>query len=292
MLKNVTDPSAVVIDGRATVRRARNLQQIFIHIMLFALAFCTLFPFYLMVNSSFKYKMQIVDNVWFLTPPFHLDNYINAIRQISPFMLNSIIVTAGIVLGVVVVAVMAGYAFVRFDMPGGNLLFFLIISLMMIPSFLLLLPQFVLVNKMGLLNTYAVQILPPIGALAPMAVLLARTYFASLSTSLFEAASIDGAGELRILLSVVVPLSMPVIATIAVIDSLAGWNNFIWPLMTASKESVKPVIIALQGIMNNTQNEQGVQLAGYVAASIPLLLFFLLATKQFVSGLSSGAIKA
>lgn len=163
---------------------------------------------------------------------------------------------------------------------------------MMIPSFLLLLPQFVLVNKMGLLNTYAVQILPPVGALAPMAVLLARTFFSSLSVSLFEAASLDGAGEFMILLRVVIPLSMPVIATIAVIDSLAGWNNFIWPLMTASQESVKPVIIALQGIMSNSQNEQGVQLAGYVVASMPLLLFFIFATKQFVSGLSSGAIKA
>ncbi|MEK3910399.1 carbohydrate ABC transporter permease [Paenibacillus sp. FSL H7-0331] len=280
------------MDRGEKARQKRSLNQIGIHIILFMLAFCTLFPFYLMVNSSFKYKMQIVDNVWFMTPPFHLDNYMNAFRQISPFMFNSIIVTSGIVVGVIIISVMAGYAFVRFDMPGKELLFFLIISLMMIPSFLLLLPQFVLVNKMGLLNTYAVQILPPVGALAPMAVLLARTFFSSLSVSLFEAASLDGAGEFMILLRVVIPLSMPVIATIAVIDSLAGWNNFIWPLMTASQESVKPVIIALQGIMSNSQNEQGVQLAGYVVASMPLLLFFIFATKQFVSGLSSGAIKA
>ena len=266
--------------------------QLFIHVLTFILAFLTLFPFYLMVVSSVKYKMQIIENLWFFTLPFHFDNYANAFRQIYPFMVNSIIVTVGIVVGVIIVAVMAGYAFVRFDMPGKQILFLIIISLMMIPAFLLLLPQFVLVNKMGLLNTYAVQILPPIGALAPMAVLLARTFFTSIPSSLFESASIDGAGEIRILTKIVIPLSLPVISTIAIIDTLAGWNNFIWPLMTASQEQVKPVIIALQGIMSNQQNEQGVQLAGYVIASLPILLFFFFATKQFVSGLSSGAIKA
>lgn len=206
-------------------------------------------------------------------------------------MLNSTIVTTGIVIGVLTVSTMSGYAFVRFDMPGKNTLFLIIISLMMIPSFLMLLPQFVLVNKMKMLNTYIVQILPPIGALAPMAVFLARTFFSFLPRSLFEAASIEGAGELMIYIRIVIPMSMPVIATIAVINTLAGWNNFIWPLMAASDDSVKPLIIAIQGIMNNQQNEQGVQLAGYVVASMPLLIFFFFATKQFISGLSSGAIK-
>lgn len=112
------------MDRGEKARQKRSLNQIGIHIILFMLAFCTLFPFYLMVNSSFKYKMQIVDNVWFMTPPFHLDNYMNAFRQISPFMFNSIIVTSGIVVGVIIISVMAGYAFVRFDMPGKELLFF------------------------------------------------------------------------------------------------------------------------------------------------------------------------
>jgi ABC-type glycerol-3-phosphate transport system permease component len=263
-----------------------------IHISVFILTLFSMFPFYLMLTASIKYKVQIVENLWFPALPVHLDNYYNAFRQIYPFMLNSIFVTASIVFGVIIVSVLAGYAFVRFDMPGKNILFFIILSLMMMPSFLLLLPQFVLVNQMGLLNTYTVQILPPVAALAPMAILLARTFFSSLSVHLFESASMDGASELSILWRIVVPLSMPVIMTIAVIDTLAGWNNFIWPLLTASKESVKPVIIALQGIMSNQQNEQGVQFAGYVVASMPLLIFFFFATKQFVSGLSSGAIKA
>jgi ABC-type glycerol-3-phosphate transport system permease component len=267
-------------------------RQLLVHLVVLLFTVLSMFPFYLMLTASVKYKVQIVENLWFPALPFHFDNYVNAFMQIYPFMLNSVIVTVGIVCGVIVVSVLAGYAFVRFDMPGKNVLFTIILSLMMLPSFLLILPQFVLVYKMGLLNTYAVQILPPIAALSPMAILLTRTFFSSLSSQLFESASMDGAGELYILWKIVIPLSIPVIMTIAVIDALTAWNNFIWPLITASKASVKPVIIALQGIMNNNQNEQGVQLAGYVVASLPLLMFFFIATKQFVAGLSSGAIKA
>jgi ABC-type glycerol-3-phosphate transport system permease component len=267
--------------------------QISIKCFLLFLVVATLFPFYLMLNSSFKYKMQIIDNIWVPSPPFHPDNYFNAFRQIHPFMLNSIITTAGIVIGVIIVATMAGYAFVRFfNMPGKKVLFIIIISFMMIPSFLVIMPQFILASKMKILNTYIVQILPPIGALAPLAILLTTTYYEGIPYSLFEAASIEGAGEFNIYTRILIPMSGAIIATVAIIDCVAGWNNYIWPLMTVSTEKVKPVIIAIQGIMSNQQNEQGVQLAGYVVASLPLLVFFSFATKQFVSGLSSGAIKA
>lgn len=274
------------------MKKKTTRSQAAVHLVLVLLAGFTLFPFYLMLSSSVKYKIQIVEELWFPTMPLHFDNFSNAFRQIYPNLLNSIFVTAMIVLGVIIVSTMAGYAFVRFKMPGGQVLFLLIMALMMIPTFLMFLPQFVLVSKMGLLNTYAAQIFPPIGALAPLAVMLSRTFFSSLSISLYEAASLDGAGELKILWKIVVPLSLPVISIIAVIDSIAGWNNYIWPLMVASSNDVKPVIIALQGIASNMRNEQGVQLAGYVIASLPLLTFFLFATKQFVSGLSSGAVKA
>jgi len=102
----------------------------------------------------------------------------------------------------------------------------------------------------------------------------------------------EGAGEFQIYLKIVIPLSGPIIATVAILDCVAGWNNYLWPLITASDEKVKPLIIALQGIVSNTRNDQGIQLAGYVIAALPLLVFFSVATKQFITGLSSGAIKA
>lgn len=275
------------------LRCGKRMGQVIMHILLCFLVVCTMFPFYLMINASVKYKMQIVDNIWGITAPLHLENYINAFKQIYPYILHSVITTAGIVAGVILVATMAGYAFARFkDMPGKKFLFLLILSFMMVPAFLVLIPQFILVSKLKMLNTFIVQILPPIGALAPLAVFLTTTFYESIPYDLFEAASMEGAGELKIYIRVLMPLSGPIIATIAILDCVAGWNNYLWPLISASSDKVKPLIIALQGIVSNTQNDQGVQLAGYVIASVPLLLFFSMATKQFVTGLSSGAVKA
>lgn len=274
-------------------KRKFSWSQAFIHLVLAAMVVLTLFPFYLMLISSVKYKMQIVDNLWFPELEIHLDNYANAFGQIAPYILHSVITTAGIVGGVIVVSTMAGYAFTRFpQMPAKKLLFMILLSFMMVPAFLVLIPQFILVSDMNLLNTFTVQILPPIGALAPMAVFLVTTYCESIPFGLFEAAAIEGAGEWQIYSRILLPLSRPIIATVAILDCVAGWNNYLWPLISASDESVKPLIIAIQGIVSNVQNDQGVQLAGYVIAALPLLLFFSFATKQFVSGLSSGAIKA
>ena len=267
--------------------------QIVSHVVLVFLAVCTLFPFYLMLNASVKYKMQIVDDIWGISLPVHWDNYANAFRQIYPYILHSVITTAGIVAGVIIVATMAGFAFARFrDMPGKKAMFMLILSFMMVPAFLVLIPQFILVSDMNMLNTFVVQILPPIGALSPLAVFLTTTFYENIPYDLFEAASMEGAGEVRIYTQVLLPLSGPIIATIAILDCVAGWNNYLWPLISASADEVKPLIIALQGIVSNGQNDQGVQLAGYVIASVPLLLFFFAATKQFISVLSSGAVKA
>lgn len=267
--------------------------QLVVYIGILGLLILTLFPFYLMLNSSVKYNMQIISNLWFPSLPLHFDNYINAFQQVFSYMLNSLVVTTGIVIGVIFVATLAGYTFVRFtDMPGRNVLFFIILSFMMVPAFLVLIPQFMVVSNLNMLNSYIVQILPPIGALAPMAMFLSRTFFEDIPESLFEAASMEGAGEFKILTHIVYPMSGPVIATIAIMNCVAGWNNYTWPLMTATDKQVKPVVLALQGIVGNSQNYQGVQLAGYVIASLPLIIFFSFATKPFISGLSSGAVKA
>jgi len=147
----------------------------------------TLFPFYLMFNSSIKYNMQIVSNLWFPSPPFHFDNYINAFGQVFPYMVNSILTTSGIVVGVVIVSTLAGYTFARFrNMPGRNFLFFLILAFMMVPAFLVLMPQFMVASRLNMLNTYIVQILPPIGALAPMSMFLSRTFFEGIPYSLLK----------------------------------------------------------------------------------------------------------
>ncbi|WP_135557146.1 carbohydrate ABC transporter permease [Paenibacillus cymbidii] len=256
-----------------------------------ALLGLTLFPFYMLLVSSLKYTDQMILNFWGIGLPLHLDNYASAFRQIGPFILNSVFISVCIVVGVVVISSLAGYSFMRFSYPGKNALFLLILALMMVPGFLILIPQFLLVQKLGMLNTYEGQIFPPMAFGASMATYLMRTFFEGLPRSLLEAAETEGAGELQIFGRIVMPLSLPIVAAVAIINFLAGWNNYIWPLVSTTGEKVKPVILALSTVTGSMDQGVSVKLAGYIISSIPLLALFMVATKPFISGITSGAVK-
>lgn len=251
----------------------------------------TLFPFYMLVVSSLKYTEQMILNFWGIGFPLHFDNYATAFRQIGPFIGNTILISCCIVIGVVIISSLAGYSFMRFSYPGKNVLFMLILSLMMVPGFLILIPQFLFVQKLGMLNTYEGQIFPPMAFGASMATFLMRTFFEGLPRSLLEAAETEGAGELQIFARIVMPLSLPVIATVSIINFLSGWNNYIWPLVATTGDKVKPVILALSTITGSLDQGISVKLAGFIISSIPLLALFMIATKPFISGITSGAVK-
>lgn len=251
----------------------------------------TLFPYYMLIITSLKSQGQIIHQFWSISSPIHLSNYVEAYNQIWKYIINSVIITTGIVFGVLVNSTFAGYAFARFRFPGKTILFYLIIMLMMIPGFLLLIPQFMLFRDLGLVNTYAAQILAPMAFGTSLATLLTRTFFEDVPVSLLESAELDGAGEFRIFMQIVIPLSKPVVATVAIINAITGWNNYIWPLVVTSGAKVRPVILAINDIRGSIDYVQGITFAAYVLASIPILILFSFATKPFVAGLTGGALK-
>ncbi|MFE5317628.1 carbohydrate ABC transporter permease [Paenibacillus sp. NPDC056579] len=251
----------------------------------------TLVPFYMLIITSLKYRDQVIHQFWSPALPLHLNNYVQAFLQLGPYLWNSILITAGIIICVLVNSTLAGYAFARFSFIGKGIAYYLIIMLMMVPSFLILIPQFILFRDLGLINTYWAQIFGPMAGASAMATMLIRTFFEGLSNSLLEAAEIEGAGDVRIYWQIAVPLSLPVISTVAVINALLGWNNYVWPLVVTSGDKVKPIILALGSVHGPLDQVQGLQFAGYVISSVPLLLLFIFATKSFVSGITSGAVK-
>jgi ABC-type glycerol-3-phosphate transport system permease component len=267
------------------------IKSTFHYAILFVLLVSTVFPFYFTVINSFKHRMEIIKQFWSFPLTLHLDNYVTAAKFLWPFMMNSMIVTVCIVLGVLVLSTMAAYSFARFQFPGREFLYFLIIMLFMIPGFLLLVPQFILIKNMNLLNTYSGQILPPMTLGSTMATLLMREFFSGIPKGFFEAAEIEGAGEWLIYLKIAIPLSFPIISVVAILNTMTGWNNYIWPLVITSGDAVKPVILALGNIPGTMRQGLGLQLAGYVIASIPLIALFSVATRAFVTGLTSGSIK-
>lgn len=274
------------------MRKNNTVGQMVLLVLLGLLIILTLAPFYLTLVNSLKLNLQIINSIWTVDFPFHVSNYFTAMDSIWRGMVNSIFVAACVISGSLMLSSFAAYSFARFEFPGKQLLFYSIIMFMMIPGFATLLPQFILVQHLHMLNSYSGLTLPVIAGQSVMPMMLFRSQFESLPKSLFESAEIEGAGETYIFLRIAIALSKPMIGTVAIITGLASWNNYIWPLVSVNNPKIMPVILRLTMIPKSGLEGEGPMLAGFVIASLPLILLFTIATKPFIEGITSGAIKA
>lgn len=267
----------------------------FIHILgkviLGILLLLTLLPFYLLVINSFKWQNDIILNPWVISQEVHITNYMKAFSQVARPMLNSLIVTAAVIFGTIATSTLASYAFVRFKFRGSNILYYGIIAMLMIPGFVMLIPQFIQINDLGLFNTFWGLILPPAAFSVAMGTFLLRTSMESISKSLFEAAEMEGAGDLMILWKIVIPLSHPIISTVTIMTGLSAWNNYLWPLVSSTGTRTQQITVALTKMVKSVTEGNGVLFAGYVIASLPLIMTFCFASKSFVAGLTQGSVK-
>jgi ABC-type glycerol-3-phosphate transport system permease component len=223
--------------------------------------------------------------------PFHFENYLIALRQLRIYFLNSVVVTSASVAGIIVVSSLAAFAFARYSFVGKATLFYAIISMLMVPAVLTLVPRFVWIKRLGLLNTHWALVLPYIAGGQVFAIYLMRSFFASLPQELFDSAEVDGAGMFQTFLLIALPLCKPVVSIIAVMNALSTWNDFIWPLVTLFDNSKRTVTVGLQYFQGQYHTNYGPLFAGYIIASVPLLVLFAFAMRPFVAGLTSGAIK-
>jgi ABC-type glycerol-3-phosphate transport system permease component len=207
-------------------------------------------------------------------------------------MLNSITVTIAILFGSMFLSCISAYVFARYDFPGKGFLFSLILGLMVIPGITTLVPRYVLVRDLTLLNSLWAVILPGILGANAFNIFVLRTFFASLPEELFEAARLDGAGHWTIFTRVVMPLSWAIVSALAVLQIIGAWNDYIWPVMVLNRDSIQTIAIGLVYLTGSpAAPEIGVQMAGSVIASIPMVVLFFLAMRTFIEGLATGAIK-
>ena len=181
---------------------------------------------------SLKTIPQFARQPFALTFPLHWENYGLAFEIVLQFIINSIVVSGVTVIGVLVLASLSAYAFGILEFPGRQVLFYLVLSLMMVPSAMTLIPSFVLVKDLGLINTYWAMILPWIASGQVFAMFILRTFFESLPRELFDAARIDGASEWQGYWRIALPLSKSMLGVAAILNILGTWNNLIWPALT------------------------------------------------------------
>lgn len=261
-----------------------------ISILLLLLAFI---PVILMIVLSLKTNAQIYGEFWSLPNPVAWDNYSSSLSRLYINMLNTIFVVAVATLLSVALAATSGYVFAKLRFPGKEFLFLLILSLMMIPGILTLTPRFKLMETLHLLNTRWVLILNWAAGGQVFGILLTRTFMSEQPMSLFESARIDGASELQALYKIAVPLAMPILTTIGIMNMINYYNDFIWPLISIDSNSKQVISVAIRIFEAASGTiEIGTMMSGYVFATIPLVVLFMIGSKFYIEGLTAGAIKS
>ena len=203
---------------------------------------------------------------------------------------NSLVVSAGTVLLGLFFDTLAGFAFAKLPFPGRRWMFWVLLATLMVPYPVLLVPSFFLFSRLGLYNTHLALIIP--GAVSAFGIFLVRQHMISIPDELLQAARVDGATDWQIFRLVALPLARPVIAALAALRFLGSWNAYVWPLLLTNQDRMKTVPLGLAALQDqHGKIDVGAQMAGSVLATAPILLLFLLLQRQFIAGLTLGAVK-
>ena len=261
------------------------------HLLLIIISFFLFFPFVITLIISFKDMNQFSVEPFWPTFPLHWENYQEAGDVVLPYIVNSIVVCGLACLGTVLIGSLTAYVFASFDFPGREILYYCILALLMVPGILTLVPTFVVVRDLHLLDTNWALILPWIAGGQVFAIFILRTFYAAMPKDLFEAARIDGAGELVIFARIAIPLSKSILGVVAIFNILGTWNDFLWPLVTISSQESYPLVLGLYRFQSQYYTVWGPLMAGYVIGTIPLVILFAFTSSLFVQGLAAGGIK-
>ena len=205
------------------------------------------------------------------------------------FFMNSLICTVCITVGGIVVDSLAAYVLAFKQFPGKRLFIFLALATMMIPFYVTLVPEYLIIRKLKWINTYKAMIIPFLAS--GMGISLFRAHFLSIAKELEECGKLDGASDFRVYLTIVMPISKPIIGTMAILKAMWSWNQYMWPLIVTTDISKKPIQVALNMFRGLNLTEWGYMCAGMTMAILPLVIVFLCAQKQFIGGLQAGAVK-
>lgn len=263
-----------------------------IHFILLLFAIPTFFPIFVMLSISGKDFYQYGQQPLLPTLPFNFNNY-----QVAWSFMSSTYFNNTLIIGVGVAAIMlfgsiTAFALARFSFAGRKILFYFVLAVLAIPSTVILVPLFMLIVDLGLVNTRWAVILP-YAANQSFAILVLYTFFYNLPKELFESAQIDGAGFLDMYIHLGLPLARPIISAIGVFLIWLFWNDYIWPSLVLSDPQLQTVALKLVVFyLGRGVPEPGQGMAASVISSIPLILLFLVSMRTFIAGLTSGAIKA
>lgn len=257
--------------------------------VLWAFALAIIYPLFWMVTASLKTNAEMFANTWALPQNPQWANWAQAWDLgVGRYVLNSIVVTAGSIAGVIAVSVLAAYALARFDFPFRATVFVAIIGGMMLAPQVALIPLFRLLRGLHLYNTYGALIVLDVAFRIPFTVFLMRAYMLGLPREVEESAYMDGASHWVVLWRIIVPLSKPIVISAALLQALFSWNEFLFALTFIQDQSLKTLPVGLLDMQSRVLTNWPVLLAGLSIAALPMIALFIAMQRRFVRGLADG----
>ena len=276
-------------------RRRKLVINIITYVLLSVWAVIVLFPFYWMVLTSVKgygaYNSEWIPQLYTLSPT--LQNYVDAFTAVplGGYFTNTVIFTVITTALMLIVTVLAAFAFSRLHFRGKELAFTLFLSLMMIPTELVVITNYVTITNMDMRNTFAGLILPSVTSV--FYIYLLKENFAQIPDELYYAAKVDGTSDLKYLLKVMIPICKPTIITITILKVIECWNSYVWPRLVTDDQAYFLVSNGIQEIRENGFGRENIpaMMAAVVVISLPLIVLFLLFRKKIMEGVSRGGTK-
>ena len=270
-------------------------KNIFMYVLLTLWGIIVLFPFYWMILTSVKsyssYNSEYIPKFFTLSPT--LKNYIDAFTTVplAKYFLNTFIFTVVTTAVMLVVIVLAAFAFARLDFKGKDMVFALFLSLMMIPNELVIITNFVTITNMGMRNSFLGLILPSVTSV--FYIYLLKENFEAIPNELYKAAKVDGTSDFKYLVKVMLPISQPTLVTITILKVIECWNSYVWPRLITDDENYFLVSNGIQEIRENGFGRENIpaMMAAVVVISLPLIILFLIFHKKIMAGVSRGGTK-
>jgi raffinose/stachyose/melibiose transport system permease protein len=267
------------------------------YVVLIFFGLISLYPLLLVISTALKDPLDVT------TDPFQLFSSVRpatisdawTLGNFGDYFFNTVLITVPTVLGVIVLSTMAGYALARLKFPGRNIVFFVFLLGLMIPFTSVMIPLFYLIRDLQLLGSFWAVILPGVAGTAgfgvPLGIFLMRSFYQDLPNELAEAARVDGATEFQVFRKVMLPLSAPGVAVLAVLVFFQSWNTFLMPLLFLPGEESRPLATGLYIFASGRVQDYELIAAGSLIMVIPVVVFFIIFQRQFIKGVTAGAIK-
>ena len=261
--------------------------------MLILFAVFVLVPFMWVIFTALKSNLEIAQEPLGLPPNWRFENLAQAWNQgkFSRYFINSVIVTVPIVILVVSLSCLAGYGLARLKMPGRMLIFYFFLVGLMVPFTAIMIPLFYILRDIGVLGTYWAMILPQTAISLPFGIFFMRAFFSGLPYDLTDAAKIDGCNDFGVFRRVMLPLAGPAVAALVVFNFMGSWNAFLLPLIYLQSDKLRPVMTGMMFFTTRWGPDYSMSMAGTLIVMAPIMAVYLAFQRQFIQGLTAGAVR-